>query len=334
MRAVRRIGGRLELAHTPFPSPGPGQVLVRATSFAIASPDLAVASGRLEFQGVVGHECAGVVEAAGAAIEGKTKSDPAKWIGKRVVVTPNIPCGRCEMCKHGMSPHCPQRAVMGLHAHDGCFADAFVAPVGNLVEVPRKVTDDAAACASTVAGALHACAMVRVEHKPFVTVLGDGPMGLLVAQVLARRNASVRLLGMSPAKFQLCERWGIKHRHIAECGQRQDQDVVVDCTGSARGTQAALSMLRPRGTAIVKGWPMPPGVISTGEARVALGAALAGEITIVGAGAGSLGEAILAMERAEVDVGPLLTRRFRLADWGQAYEAARDAAVVKVAMVP
>ncbi len=328
----------MELGTQVFPNLTPGAALVRPLVCALASPDRAVAEGKTEFHGVLGHECVGVVEAVAQDDSRQSlKPDASRWVGKRVVVNPVVSCGTCDLCKHGAGAHCPRRTVMGLHGRDGCLADVFVAPVANLVEVPRKVSDMAAACAGTVAGALHACAMVRVEHKPFVTVLGDGPVGLVAAQVLAKRNASVRLLGLDPAKFSLCEKWGIKHRHVAECGLRQDQDVVIDCTGSSRGTQAAISMLRPLGRVIVKGWPCPPHVAEGGEGRVALGRALAEELTIVGAGAGgagAFGEALLAMERGEVDVESLIAKRFRLADWLGAYAAAREAGVVKVVMVP
>jgi threonine dehydrogenase-like Zn-dependent dehydrogenase len=338
VRAVRRVGAKLELASLTFPNLAPGMALVRPVVCAVASPDVAVAEGRADFQGVLGHECVGIVEQVAQDESRQTlKVDATRWVGKRVVVHPVVACGTCDLCRHGAGAHCPRRTVMGLHGRDGCFADVFVAPVANLVEVPKRVSDAAAACASTVAGALHACAMVRVEHKPFVTVLGDGPMALVVAQVLAKRNASVRLLGLDAAKFSLCEKWGIKHRHVAECGLRQDQDVVIDCTGSSRGTQTALSMLRPLGKLIVKGWPCPAHAADGCEGRVALSRALAEELTIVGAGAGStaaFGEALLAMERGELDVESLILRRFRLADWLDAYAVAREAGVVKVVVCP
>lgn len=332
---MRRVNGRLELASAVFPEVGPGMALVRPLVCSLASPDLAVAEGRTGFQGVLGHECVGVVEAVGPE-DGKQslRVDASRWVGKRVVVNPVVSCGSCELCRHGVGMHCARRTVMGLFGRDGCFADVFVAPVAALVEVARTVSDLSAACAGTVAGALHAGALVRVERKPFVTVLGDGPVGLLVAQVLARRNASVRLLGLDPGKFQVCEKWGIKHRHVAECGLRQDQDVVIDCTGSHRGTQTALEMVRPLGRVIVKGWPCPAHAFEGGEARVALSRALAEEVTLIGAGGGSLAEAVSAMERGEVDVEPLVTRRFRLADWLRAYASAREAGVVKVVMTP
>lgn len=335
VRAVKRVGGRLELASQVFPNLTAGTALVRPLLCAIASPDRAAAEGRTNFQGVLGHECVGVVEAVSQDDAKQTlRADASRWVGKRVVVNPVVACGACDLCRHGASAHCPQRTVMGLHGRDGCFADVFVAPVANLVEVPKKVGDAAAACASTVAGALHACAMVRVEHKPFVTVLGDGPVGFIVAQVLMRRNASVRLLGLDPVKFQVCEKWGIKHRHVAECGLRQDQDVVIDCTGSSRGTQTALSMLRPLGKVIVKGWPCPSHVVEGGEGRVALARALAEELTIVGAGAGNLAEAVGVLERGEVDVEPLISKRFKLSDWLGAFAAAKESGVVKVVMTP
>jgi threonine dehydrogenase-like Zn-dependent dehydrogenase len=334
MRAIRADQGRLSLDRsTPFPTPGAGEVLVRPLRLGVATPDAAVASGRTEFKGVLGHECVGVVEAAGPPAPG-ARSDGSAWIGKRVVVAPQVPCGACEMCKSGLAAHCPQRTVMGLHGRDGCFADVFAARATNLHEAPRGVDDDSAAWASIVGGALHACRFVRIENRPYVTILGDGPVGLLAAQILSKRNTSVRVLGKRPERFTLCEKWGIKHRHVSEAGLRQDQDIVLDCTGSSQGTETALKLVRPRGTIVVKGWPLPAHAFPGGVARVGLGPAIANEITIVGAGAGEVGEGLRAIESGEVDVAGLTTRRFRLEDAHKAFECVTQGLAVKALLDP
>ncbi len=323
----------MELGDAPEPALSPGEALIRPTLTGIASSDLAVASGRLAFEGVMGHEFVGVVERVEAARGGSPEA-ASRLVGKRVVGSIAVSCGACALCRGGLAQHCPQRQVIGLHGRDGCFAERLTLPLANLEEVPKGVDDPRAVFAQAAAAALHAIHMLRIEGKPYVTVLGDGVMGLLCAQVMARRNASVRLLGTRPEKFSLCERWGIKHRHAGEVGKRQDQDVVVDCTGSAAGLGLALSLVRPRGKVLIKSAPapVPASALPPGEPGADLSPAVVNEIEIIGSRCGRLGEGLNAIAQGEIDVLALVSARMRLADAAEALRAAASPASVKVVM--
>jgi hypothetical protein len=85
-------------------------------------------------------------------------------------------------------------------------------------------------------------------------VLGDGPLGLVMVQVMSRLNASVRLIGRHADKLAICEKWGVKHRLADEVGRRDDQDVVVDapaptglsprCNSFGRAERLSSSLFR------------------------------------------------------------------------------------------
>lgn len=281
---------------------------------AIASPDIAVARGFVPFEGVVGHMGVGVVE-----------SSDFYAPGSRVTIFPHVVCGSCDLCRAGLSNHCPTREVMGLHKRDGVFATRITCPTQSLLQVPSALDDDRASLACLVASALATAGLVRVEGKPFVTVLGDGPLGLLVAQLLARRNASVRLLGTHASRMQTCEKWGVRHRHIAETGTHRDQHLVFDCTGSPLGTRLAMQMVRPRGTIVVKAWPLPVEASSVKHERLNLSVALSAEATIIGSGPGTLAhveEALELLASRKLDVEPLITRRYALRQFDSAYTQA------------
>lgn len=328
MRAVIRHNSVLSLhADAPAPTAREGEAVIAPTRLGIASPDLAMIAGSVPFEGIIGHEFVGVVESVQTSRE-----DQRTLVGKRVVGSPTVSCGSCELCKRGLSQHCPTRRVLGLKNLSGCFAERFVLPIANLVEVPKGVHDDQAVFANATAAAVHAAHMLRIEGKPYVTVLGDGVMGLLCAQVMARLNASVRLLGTQPAKFMLCERWGIKHRHVAEVGRRQDQDVVVDCTGSPEGLELALRLIRPRGKVLLKAGPMPMmGLAAASEKHGAdLSLAATNEIEIIGSGAGRIGEGLTAIAKNTVEVLSMVSSRFRLADAMAAFKLASLPEAVKV----
>ncbi len=332
MRAVIRNSAGFSLSpDVAAPAPQPGDAVIAPSRVGIASPDLAM-SGRADVPSVIGHEFVGVVESV-APIAGREEWNKvaAAMVGKRVVGSPVVACGACELCKRGLSQHCPTRRVLGLRGLNGCLAERFVLPVANLVEVPKGVHDDQAVFANAAAAAVHAAHMLRIEGKPYVTVLGDGVMGLLCAQVMARLNASVRVLGTQPAKFMLCEKWGIKHRHVAEVGRRQDQDVVVDCTGSASGMELALQLVRPRGKVLLKAGPSPMTGLGGDEKRGAdLSLAATNEIEIVGSGAGRIGEGLMALAKNTVEVLSMISSRFRMNDAMAAINLAALPEAVKV----
>lgn len=335
MQGVLLRGTEPTITERPEPVPAPGEVLLRPTLVGITRADLAVLDPRAAHTFTLGHEFVGVVE--------RTEGPLRK--GTRVVGSPIISCGGCALCRRGLWAHCPDRAVLGLWRRDGCLAERFTLPASNLVEVPRTLPDEAALFAGIVAGALRVAQSVRIEGKTYITVLGDGPVGLITAQVLARLNASVRLLGTHPAKFALCEKWRVKHRHVAEVGRLRDQDIVVDCTGNPGALDLALDLVRPRGTIVARSAtayvPLagPPAHAAPGDGpRVDLTRLVAHEITLAGVDAATppslLREALDALAAAHADVSALITRRVRFAAAPEAFRDARapDALRVVVTM--
>lgn len=299
----------VRMIDAPTPPPNPGEAIVRPTRLGIGPGDLAVARGASRFRGIMGHEFVGVVERVAPA---PGLDDARAWVGKRVVGSPDVVCGTCERCRGGLSLHCAARRVLGLVDRDGCFADAFAIPVGNLVEVPAGVEDDRAIHALTLAAAMHVPQRLRIEGKPYVSVVGDSVLGLLAAQVMSRHNASVRVLGTNPERLARAERWGIRHRHLAEVGQRQDQDVVVEVTGTAPGLALAMRLARPRGRIVMLGSPAP---IPAGDHPGAdLAVAGVNELELIGVRGGRPADAIAALARRAFGVDGLISKRLSLTD--------------------
>lgn len=331
MRAIRSERAVVTLdSRSPDPVLQPGEALIRPLRLGIGAADLAVAAGRVLFTGIMGHQFVGVVE----KVEAREGRDDAKrWTGKRVVGAINAVCGVCELCKAGLSTHCRARKVLGLHGRDGCFADRFTLPLANLSEVPRGVDDDAAVFAEPLASVIHAAQMLRIEGKPYVTVIGDGTGGLLAAQVMSRLNASVRLLGKVPEKFTLCEKWGIKHRHVDDVGRRQDQDVVVDCSGTPEGLTLAMQLVRPRGKIVLRTMPAPiPEATGNGHAGPDLTPVVVNELELLGARCGRLPEALDMLAKGQIEIPSLITARMKLADGAQALRRAAEPTQIKVVM--
>ncbi|MEM8738228.1 MAG: alcohol dehydrogenase catalytic domain-containing protein [Planctomycetota bacterium] len=305
-------------------APPPGEVLIRPTRLGVCATDLEICRGYMGFSGVLGHEFVGVVEVV-------SEKKHADWIGQRVVG--NINCVRsvCDLCKAGLRDHARDRSVLGIKERDGCFADLFALPAENLYAVPDHVDDDHAVFTEPLAAAFQVLRQLTVEGRPFITVLGDGRLGLLVAQVVNTLNATVRVVGKHEEKLRLCEKWGIKHRRLADVGLRQDQDIVIDCTGSPRGLETAMQMVRPRGTVVMKTTTAPPG---PGEPAVDLSPLVVHEITLLGSRCGPIPDALEALSAQTVDVVSLITKRMKLADGVAALKAATRPEHIKVLLEP
>jgi threonine dehydrogenase-like Zn-dependent dehydrogenase len=192
------------------------------------------------FNGVLGHLFTGVVREVNLPADAPAALTARRGLlGRRVVCTPAVSCGNCDLCRGGLPSHCRSRQVAGLLGRDGGCADLVAMPLANLHALPDSLNDERAVFAPLVASVLHTAHMLRAESRAFITVLGDSALALLTAQCLAIRNKAVRLLCDHDDAGRLCEQWGVKHRPMNDPGRRQDQDAVVDCTGT--GVRALTS---------------------------------------------------------------------------------------------
>ena len=306
--------------HHPEPAESDGDTLIKVRQAGICGTDLEILRGYLAFTGIPGHEFVGEVLA----------SPDKNLVGQRVVGEINIVCGRCDLCLSGLSTHCRNRTVLGIQKHDGAFADQLRLPAVNLHTLPKTVDDDAAVFVEPLAAAYQILKQIKIDGKAdsprgrkWVTVLGDGRLGLLVAQVLRNANTPVRVIGKHPGKLALCEKWQIRSRPLADILPRHDQDVVVDCTGSPAGFELSMQMVRPRGTIVLK---------STFAASkpINLAPLVIDEITVIGSRCGPFREAIRALAEKQVDVASLIHRRMRLEQGIEAMELAQRPEVLKM----
>lgn len=295
------------------PPIGEGDSLLRVRVAGICSTDQEICRGYMGFRGILGHEFVATVESS---------PDP-KLVGRRVCGEINVACGKCDLCLAGLSNHCRNRSVLGILNHGGAFAEWVRLPAGNLHLVPDSVDDDRAAFVEPLAAALQVLKQIKLDGRRWVTVLGDGKLGLLVAQVLRNAGAPVRIVGKHPAKLALCEKWSIRARSIDEVVPRRDQDVVVDCTGSAAGFEAAMAMVRPRGAIVLKS------TVAQGK-PLNLAPVVIDELTVVGSRCGPFREAIRSLAAGEVDVVSLIHRRMKLEQGVEAMELASRPGVLKV----
>lgn len=312
MRALRFEDGDLALVRRPLPTPVPGEALVRVRMAGICATDLEIVRGYMGFVGTLGHEFVGEISAC---------EDPAR-VGQRVTGEINAVCGRCTQCMAGRARHCDARSVLGILSRDGCFADYLTLPLPNLHPVPEGLSDEAACFAEPTAAAFEVVEQGLLEAGASVAVIGDGRLGLLIAMVLSGAGGRVTLVGRHGRKRAIAEAAGIATAAPGELPARA-WDVVVEATGAAAGMEAAMGLVRPQGTIVLK---------STYADRLSLNAAplVIDEIRLVGSRCGPFEPALAALAAGQVDPTPLVDAVLPLEDGVDAMARAGTRGVLKV----
>jgi len=308
--------GELKLLSKPRPKPPPGEALIRVSLAGICNTDLEIAKGYMGFQGVLGHEFVGVVEEA----------EEEGWLGKRVVGEINCYCGECSLCRRGLFTHCPERTTLGIWGRDGAFAEYLTLPLANLHPVPEEIPDEDAVFVEPLAAALEIVEQIEVKPTDRVLLLGDGKLGLLVAQVLTLQGCDLLVVGHHAHKLEILKRRGIA-THLGKGSLEGSFDIVVDCTGNPEGFAQALDLLRPRGTLVLK---------STyhGEAEVDLSRLVIDEITLIGSRCGPFFPALELLGRGLVDVASLISATLPLDEAIRAFRLAGRRETLKVLLRP
>jgi threonine dehydrogenase-like Zn-dependent dehydrogenase len=318
MRALV-IGNSERIALTDVPEPRrDGECRIRVRMAGICGTDLQLLEGYAGFRGIPGHEFVGVVESG--------PPDDAAWIGKRVVGEINIGCGRCWWCAAGVKEHCDHRTVLGIRRHDGAFAEILSLPACNLLEIPDTMDDETAVFVEPTAAACRILEQIAIDDRARVAVLGDGRMGLLVAQVIRTATPGVIVLGRHERKLAVARELGLSTEQSDVRVAPADRfDIVVDVTGRPGGLQRALELVRPRGTIVMK---------STfhGEAGLASWPVVVDEITLIGSRCGPFRPAIDLLASGAVKVKVLISRVASLAEHEAAFADARRA--LKVLLSP
>lgn len=309
MRALVIDNSRgLALQDVPAPDRH-GECRIRVRMAGICGTDLQLLEGYAGFHGIPGHEFVGTVESA--------PSPDDSWIGRRVVGEINIGCGRCPWCAAGAKEHCDARAVVGIRHHDGVFAEIVSLPASNLHEIPGTMDDETAVFVEPTAAACRILEQMTIDDRARVAVLGDGRMGLIVAQVVKTATAEVVVLGRHDDKLAVARGLGLMTRRSDSPVAIADRfDVVVDVTGRADGLRRALELVRPRGTVVMK---------STfhGDAALAAWPIVVDEVTLIGSRCGPFQPAIELLGSGAVRVKPLISRVAALDQYESAFADAR-----------
>ena len=292
----------------PLPTPPAGEVLVQVRRAGICNTDIEITKGYMNYRGVLGHEFVGEL------------AD-----GSRVVGEINASDGTCDTCQRGDVTHCGRRSVLGILQRDGAMAEYLTLPERNLHRVPDAVTDAQAVFVEPLAAALEITDRVHIRPSQRVVIIGDGKLGLLVAQVLQLTGCHLSVVGRHAHKLSRLQRRGVTALDNPAEGFRRF-DVAVDCSGQASGFDLARQLLRPRGTLVLK---------STfhGAQEMAMAALVIDEITVVGSRCGPFAPALRLLAQRLIEVEILLDAEYPLEQGVEAFARAMAPGTLKVQIV-
>ncbi len=297
----------LRLAEIEKPRPAEASVLVRITHTGVCGTDVKIWTGAIPvtYPRVMGHEIVGeVVDATPAS------SLPS---GTRVIVDPELYCGRCYHCRIGQTHLCPDGRLLGRDV-DGGFAEYVLAPATHVYPLPAAVDSRTAPLIQVLTTCLHAQRQVAIFPAESVVVLGLGVTGQLHLQ-LAKARGAAPLIGItrSAAKRALARTLGadltLGHDAAAEATVREategrGADVVIETTGALASVAAALRMVRAGGRVLLFG------IITAQQGALPFYDLYFKELTLVGtrvAKGEDFPAAVALVERGVVRLDPLVS---------------------------
>lgn len=316
MKALVVGNGEISLKKIRDPVPGPGEALIKVLKAGICNTDIEIRKGYMAFSGILGHEFVGFVEDA-----------PDKdWIGQRVVGEINLFCGTCEACLRGETKHCASRKVLGIAGKNGAFAEYLTLPVKILHILPENVSIDEGVFTEPLAAAIEVLKLFDSERDERVLVLGDGKLGLLIAQVLALGSDSVVCMGKHKRNLGILEKRGILTLMKGE-DLEAGFSLVVEATGNEDGLKTALQMIAPKGIVVLKSTYRDAPTIDVAKVVV-------DEIRLIGSRCGSFPEAISYLKNKRIDVADIIDGDFPLDRASEAFELAEKPGTLKILLTP
>lgn len=321
-QAVMTQPGKIEFRDVPRPQVKPGEVLIEVKRIGVCGSDIHVYHGLHPYTSypvVQGHEIGGVVAEVGEDVTGFVAGD-------KVVFMPQVTCGECYPCRHGMYHICDNLKVMGFQT-SGAAQEFFPVKAEMVLKLPASMGLDEAAMIEPVSVAVHALSRAGSVEGKKVLVLGAGTIGNLVAQVAkASGAAAVMSTDVSTYKLDKIRQCGIEHvinTSTNDLGQAilthfgpDKADLILECVGVQDTITQAVANARKGSTIIVVG-------VFGKKPIVDLGLVQDRELSLVGTlmyQKRDYERAIELVAGGKLCLAPMVTHRFAFNDYLKAYE--------------
>jgi L-idonate 5-dehydrogenase len=321
----------LRVQDVPAESLGPQQLRVKVRFGGICGSDLhyfnhgGFGTVRVKEPMVLGHEVAGVIEAAGAAVTGFSP-------GERIAISPSRPCGACTYCQQGLQNHCMDMRYYGSAMRtphvQGAFRREIVCDATQAHKLADGVSDREGAMAEPFAVALHAVRRAGPLLGKNVLVTGCGPIGAM-AVIAARRAGASTIVVTDVGDFPLRAALQVGADRAINIAQEPAAlapysadkgffDVLFEASGNERALRGAFDVLRPRGVIVQLGLG--------GEMTLPINTIVAKELELRGTFRfhEEFGMAVELMNKQLVDLKPLISATVPYRDAGRAFALAAD----------
>jgi L-iditol 2-dehydrogenase len=338
--------GEFEITEVATPEPGPGEVLLRVRACMICATDRKILDGKFagtRFPVIPGHEMSGEVVTSHGGVAWDARAAEGDPPSRRVGVEVHVGCGTCARCREGLYNLCLNygRRETG-HAHigftvPGGLAEYVAVPASALHALSAHVSYEEGAWTDNLGVALWALERGRIEAGDRVVVIGPGAIGLCAAQLARALGAGrVTVIGHAGARLERARPFADEIvDHVEAQVLSGTADLVVEFAGTAQAARDALRLAR-RGGRVVLGGATGQGVELSG---VDLSTIVRGHLDVMGSVAnpkGVSGRALSVLARGGVDVRSLITHRFplsRFADAWTTFTERRDGAI-RVMLMP
>jgi threonine dehydrogenase-like Zn-dependent dehydrogenase len=305
--AVYRGAHNIKIEEVPEPEVKRRRVLVNFRAGSICGTDMHFYRGEwaLKKGRILGHDALGV------------RADT----GERVVMVPITNCGHCYFCLRGIPSQCTKAKHYGLTS-DGFFAESKAMLPRSLIPVPDNVTDEEAAIVEPVALALRVLNHLQPNLGDWVTVVGQGPIGLLMTQVALMKGCRVIAVDLEDYRLELAEKFGAdaivnaKKEDVPKTVRKLTKlgsDFVIEAAGIKQTVEQTPFLVRKAGKVALVG--ESEGYLNLGEADEA-------QFFTIYLSPVEYPAAVELIARKLVDVKSLITHRFRLEEIEKALQTA------------
>jgi L-iditol 2-dehydrogenase len=330
--------GNLEVIDREEPKINEEQVKIKVKYAGICGSDLHTFEGNYKVTAPVtlGHEFAGEVTEVGANVK-KIK------VGDRVTSETTFEiCGSCRYCKEKKYNLCSTRKGIGTQ-QDGAFTKYVIARKESVHLLPEKVTYLDASITEAAACAYHGVDKAEIKKDDIVLVLGPGPIGLLVAQIVKAKGGKVVMTGLTKdvKRLEEAKTLGINYTIDVQTENPKEvidkltdgygADVCFDCTGAVPSMQMGMDLLRKQGQYV------QVGIFPKDEVLVDFSKIIQKELVLTGSRSQNTHDwepTLALMNNRAIQASTMITHTMKIDEWDKAYQLLKNGEAIKIALEP
>jgi threonine 3-dehydrogenase len=308
----------------PVPEVGHNDVLIKIGKTAICGTDMHIykwdewSQKTIPVPMTVGHEYVGVVAQIGQEVRGLK-------IGQRVSGEGHLVCGHCRNCRAGRRHLCRNTQGVGVN-RPGAFAEYLVIPAENAFPIPDDIPDDIAAILDPFGNATHTALSFDLVGED-VLITGAGPIGIMAAAICRHVGARhVVITDMNPYRLDLAKKMGATRTVniqkeslqdvMREIGMVEGFDVGLEMSGVPSAFRQMLESMNHGGKIALLGIPPSDCAIDWNQV-IFKGLIIKG---VYGREMFETWYKMIAMVQGGLDLTPIITHRFPVADYLKGFE--------------